>query len=335
MRVAFFSTHQFDRQFFDEANAGHRHALHYLEPRLTAPTAVLAQGHPVVCAFVNDQLDATVLNLLATGGTRMIALRSAGFNHVDLAAAGSLGLTVARVPAYSPNAVAEHTIALILALDRRIHRAYARVREANFSLDGLLGFDLAGRTAGVVGTGRIGTIVARILRAFGCDVLAYDVSPSDECVAIGVRYVPLEDIWSGSDIITLHVPLTPQTRHMVDSRSVARMKRGVMIINTSRGALVDTQALIGGLKDGTIGHVGLDVYEEEEALFFQDLSSHVIQDDVFARLLTFPNVLVTAHQGFFTAEALRAIARTTLDNITAFEERRHTGYELVSADSIR
>lgn len=331
MRVAFFSTHQFDRQYFDDANASRGHDLHYLEPRLTAATAVLAHGHPAVCAFVNDTLDATVLDLLAAGGTRLVALRSAGFNHVDLAAARSLGLTVARVPAYSPHAVAEHTIALALALNRRIHRAYARVREANFSLDGLLGFDLAGRTAGVVGTGRIGTIVARILRAFGCEVVAYDVTPSAECVALGVRYVPLEDLWRAGDIITLHVPLTPETRHMVNSRAIAQMKRGVMIINTSRGALVDTQALIDGLKDGTIGHLGLDVYEEEEALFFQDLSSHVIQDDVFARLLTFPNVLITAHQGFFTAEALRAIARTTLDNITAFEARRQTGNELVAA----
>jgi D-lactate dehydrogenase len=328
MRVAFFSTHQFDRQFFDEANADGRHDVHYLEARLTAATTVLARGNPVVCAFVNDNLDAPVLNALATAGTRMVALRSAGFNHVDLAAAQSLGLTVARVPAYSPNAVAEHTIALILALDRRIYRSYARVRDGNFSLDGLLGFDLAGRTAGVVGTGRIGTIVARILRAFGCEVLAYDVVPSDECSALGVRYVPLEELWSACDIITLHAPLTSETRHVVDARAIARMKPGVMIINTSRGALVDTQALIDGLKNHTIGHLGLDVYEEEEALFFQDLSSHVIRDDVFARLLTFPNVLVTAHQGFFTAEALRAIARTTLDNITAFEHQRRSGNEL-------
>jgi D-lactate dehydrogenase len=330
MRVAFFSSHDFDRQFFDEANADHRHDLQYLEPRLTAATAVLAHGHEAVCAFVNDQLDATVLGALAAGGTRMVALRSAGFNHVDLTAAQALRLSVARVPAYSPHAVAEHTIALILALNRRIHRSYARVREGNFSLDGLLGFDLAGRTAGVVGTGRIGAIVARILRAFGCDVLAHDLAPSDECVAVGVRYVPLEKLWDGSDIITLHVPLTPETRHMVDGGAIARMKRGVMIVNTSRGALVDTQALIDALKTGAIGYLGLDVYEEEEALFFQDLSSHVIQDDVFARLLTFPNVLVTAHQAFFTAEALRAIARTTLDNITAFEERRRTGNELLT-----
>jgi D-lactate dehydrogenase len=328
MRIAFFSTHQFDRQFFDEANVAGLHDVHYLESRLTVATTVLAHGHPVVCAFVNDNLDAAVLEELVAGGTRMVALRSAGFNHVDLAAARSLGLTVARVPAYSPHAVAEHTIALILALDRRIHRSYSRVRDGNFSLDGLLGFDLAGRTAGVLGTGRIGAIVARILVAFGCKVLAYDVAPSDECRALGVRYVPLEELWNASDIITLHAPLTPETRHIVDARTLARMKPGVMIINTSRGALIDTQAVIDSLKNGRIGHLGLDVYEEEETLFFQDLSSHVIRDDVFARLLTFPNVLVTAHQGFFTIEALRAIAETTLDNITAFEQQRRSGNEL-------
>jgi D-lactate dehydrogenase len=329
MRIAFFSTHPFDREFFDEANVDGRHDLHYLEPQLTAATTVLAHGHPVVCAFVNDILDASVLTELGAGGTRMVALRSAGFNHVDLAAARALGLTIARVPAYSPHAVAEHTIALILALNRRIYRSYARVRDGNFSLDGLLGFDMAGRTAGVLGTGRIGMVVARILRAFGCEVVAYDVAPSDECRALGVRYVALDELWSASDIITLHAPLTPDTRHIVDARALARMKPGVMIVNTSRGALVDTQALIDGLKEGTIGHLGLDVYEEEETLFFQDLSSHVIKDDVFARLLTFPNVLVTAHQGFFTAEALRAIAGTTLDNIRAFEQQRRNGNELV------
>ena len=327
MKVAFFSTHQFDRQFFDEVNAG-RHDLRYLEPRLTDETGPLARGCPAVCAFVNDHLDGGVLGVLAAGGTRMIALRSAGFNHVDVEAARTLGLTVARVPAYSPHAVAEHTIALLLALNRRIHRAYARVRDGNFALDGLLGFDLAGRTAGVVGTGKIGVIVARILRGFDCEVLAYDVAPSEECRALGVRYVPLEEIWSRADIISLHAPLTPGTRHMVDARAIAAMKPGVMIINTSRGALVDTQSLIDGLKAGRIGSLGLDVYEEEEDLFFQDLSSHVITDDVFARLLTFPNVLVTAHQAFFTREALQAIARTTLDNVTAFEEGRRGGNEL-------
>ena len=328
MQVVVFSTKPYDREFLAAANAGNRHELRYLEPRLTAATSPLAHRHPAVCAFVNDHLDATVLRTLAAGGTRMIALRSAGFNHVDLAVARELGLVVSRVPAYSPHAVAEHTIAIILALNRRIHRAYARVREGNFALDGLLGFDLAGRTAAVVGTGRIGAIVARILHGVGCEVIAYDVAPNPECAALGIQYASLEEIWRRADIITLHAPLTPDTRHVVDARAIARMKRGVMIVNTSRGALVDTQALIDGLKDGRIGYLGLDVYEEEEALFFQDHSSHVIQDDVFARLLTFPNVLVTAHQAFFTREALAAIAATTLGNITAFEEGQRSGNEL-------
>ena len=328
MHVAFFGTHAFDGEFFDQANVTRHHDLHYLEARLTPSTSALAQGFPVVCAFVNDQLDAGVLAALAAGGARMIALRSAGFNHVDLSRARELGLSVSRVPAYSPHAVAEHTIALILTLNRKIHRAYARVREGNFGLDGLLGFDLVGRTVGVVGTGKIGAIVVRILIAFGCRVLAYDIVPSTECRAMGAEYVPLDEIWTQSDVITLHTPLTTDTRHMVDAKVIARMKPGVMIINTGRGALVDTPALIDGLKRGHIGYLGLDVYEEEEQLFFQDLSSHVIQDDVFARLLTFPNVVVTAHQAFFTREALRAISETTLDNISAFEQGRRNGNEL-------
>jgi D-lactate dehydrogenase len=328
MRVAVFSTRAFDRQFFDEANRTTNHDLHYLEARLTPATTALAGDCPVVCAFVNDQLDAGVLAKLAAEGTRMIALRSAGFNHVDLKKARELGLTVARVPAYSPHAVAEHTVALILALDRKIHRAYSRVRDGNFALDGLLGFDLSGRTAGVVGTGKIGVLVARILAAFGCRVVAYDVAPNQDCRAMGVEYLPLEQVWAQSDIITLHSPLTPETRHLVNAKAIAQMKRGVMLINTSRGALVDTRAVVAGLKNGRIGYLGLDVYEEEEALFFEDLSSDVIQDDVFARLLTFPNVVVTAHQGFFTREALIAIARTTLGNISAFERGERGGNEI-------
>jgi len=328
VRVAFFSTHAFDREFFDQANVTRRHDLHYLEARLTPATTTLARDFPVACAFVSDQLDRDVLAALWSSGTRMIALRSAGFNHVDVGQARELGFTVSRVPAYSPHAVAEHTIALILTLNRKIHRAYARVREGNFALDGLLGFDLVGRTAGVVGTGKIGAIVARILMAFGCRVLAYDIAPGSECRAMGVEYVPLDEIWTRSDVITLHTPLTTDTRHMVDARGIARMKPGVMIINTGRGALVDTPALIDGLKSGHIGYLGLDVYEEEEQLFFQDLSSHVIQDDVFARLLMFPNVVVTAHQAFFTREALHAISETTLDNISAFEQGRRSGNEL-------
>ena len=328
MHIAFFSTHRFDRQFFDAANQGLGHQIHYLEPRLSPATAPLAAGAPALCAFVNDTLDEATLRQLASDGTRMIALRSAGFNHVDLVAARSLGLTVARVPAYSPHSVAEHAVALMLTLNRKIHRAYARVREGNFSLDGLLGFDLHTRTAGVVGTGKIGAVVANILNGFGCRILAYDIAQNPECVSLGVRYVTLDELWAQSDIITLHAPLSAETRHMVDASAISRMKPGVMIVNTSRGALVDTTALIDGLKTGHIGFVGLDVYEEEEHLFFQDLSSQVITDDVFARLLTFPNVVVTAHQAFFTSEALGAISQTTLKNVTAFERGDRSGNEL-------
>jgi len=328
MRIAFFSTHPFDREFFDEANGRHGHDLQYFEARATAATTALARGFPAVCAFVNDQLDAASLRALAAGGTRLIALRSAGFNHVDLRTARELGLTVARVPAYSPQAVADHTVALMLTLNRKIHRAYARVRESNFALDGLLGFDMHGRTVGIVGTGKIGAAVARILVGFGCQVIAHDVSPSAECAALGVSYLPLHELWNRSDIVTLHAPLTAETRHLVDAAAIARMKRGVMIINTGRGALVDTAAVIAGLKDGRIGYLGLDVYEEEDGLFFQDRSWQVLQDDVFARLLTFPNVVVTAHQAFFTREALLAISDTTLGNISAFEQGRRSGNEL-------
>jgi D-lactate dehydrogenase len=328
MRIAFFSTHSFDRDFFDEANRVHGHDLQYLEARLTPATAALAAGAAVVCAFVNDDLHDTVLTTLHGSGVRLIALRSAGFNHVDLPRASALGLTVARVPAYSPHAVAEHAVAMMLSLNRKMHRAHARVREGNFALDGLLGFDMHGRTVGIVGTGKIGTVVARILSGFGCRVLAYDVAANPECVELGVHYHSLEELWAQSDIVSLHAPLTRETRHMIDAAAIAQMKPGVMIVNTSRGALVDAAALIGGLKSGHVGYVGLDVYEEEEQLFFRDLSAHVIQDDVFARLLTFPNVLVTAHQGFFTREAMRAISETTLANVSAFEHGTRSGNEL-------
>jgi D-lactate dehydrogenase len=249
-----------------------------------------------------------------------VALRSAGYNNVDLPAAARLGITVTRVPAYSPHAVAEHTVALILALNRKVHRAWARVREGNFSLDGLLGFDLVRRTAGVVGTGKIGAAVVRILSGFGCRVLAFDPVPNADCLALGAAYVSLPELLASSDIVTLHCPLTPETRHLVDAASLARMKPGAMLINTGRGALVDTPAVIEALKSGHLGYLGLDVYEEEAALFFEDRSWRVLQDDVFARLLTFPNVLVTGHQGFFTTEALTAIADTTLQAVTEFEQ---------------
>lgn len=328
MRVSFFSTRPFDRQFFDDANRHGEHEIQYLDVRLTTTTSRLAGGAPALCAFVNDDLSADVLANVRELGVQLIALRSAGFNHVDLAAARQLGLTVSRVPAYSPHAVAEHTVAMMLCLNRKIHRAYARVRDGNFVLDGLLGFDLHERTAGLVGTGKIGAVVARILAGFGCRVIAHDIVPNPDCLALGIEYLPLEQIWSESDVISLHAPLTPATRHLIDAAAIGRMKPGVMIVNTSRGALVDTAALIDGLKSGRVGYVGLDVYEEEERLFFADHSHDVIQDDVFARLLTFPNVLVTAHQAFFTREALRAISETTLGNISAFSRGERSGNEL-------
>jgi D-lactate dehydrogenase len=253
-------------------------------------------------------------------GTRLIALRCAGFNHVDLEIAEHVGLTVTRVPAYSPHAVAEHTLALILALERKIHKAYNRVREGNFALDGLMGLELFGRTAGVIGTGKIGAIVARILLGFGCKVLAYDVFPNPELLAAGVSYLPLDDLFRQSDLITLHCPLQPETYHLISEDSLALMKRGVLLVNTSRGPLLDSQAAVRALKSGKLSALGLDVYEEEGDLFFEDLSNRVIQDDVFSRMLTFPNVIITGHQAFFTQRALEAIAQETLANITAFEK---------------
>ncbi len=321
MRVAVFSTKPYDRQFLEASNAaaGFPHEFAFLEARLSVETAPLAAGSGAVCVFVNDCLDRLVLERLAVLGIKLVVLRSAGFNNVDLLAADALKLPVARVPAYSPQAIAEHTLALILSLDRKIHKAYARVREGNFSLEGLLGFDLNGRTVGIVGTGKIGAVVARILNGFGCHILACDPTANAEIVAMGGIYVGLDALLAASDIITLHCPLLPETRHIIDSRAVARMKRGVMLINTSRGGVIDTQAMIDGLKTGAIGYLGLDVYEEEDGLFFENLSQDVIQDDVFARLLTFPNVLVTGHQGFFTGEALTAIAAATIENLSSFE----------------
>ena len=330
MKIAVFSAKPYDRQFLDAASAGSGHQLTYLEARLEQETTPLAQGADAVCVFVNDRLDRGVVAALADAGVRLIALRCAGFNNVDLAAAEEHGLKVARVPAYSPHAVAEHTLALILSLNRKIHRAYARVREGNFALQGLLGFDLHGRTAGVIGTGQIGAVTARILKGFGCRVLAHDVRPDAGLAAEGVVYVPFEELLGQSDIVTLHCPLTPDTHHLIDAAALAQMKDGVMLINTSRGALIDTRAVTAALKNGRIGALGLDVYEEEANLFFQDLSGRVIQDDVFARLLTFPNVLITGHQGFFTEDALRNIAETTLANIDAFERGQPLVHEVTT-----
>lgn len=323
MRIAVFGTKAYDRRFLDSANAVFGHALTYFEARLDAATAPLAAGYPAVCVFVNDVVDGEVLRILAAGGTRAVALRCAGYNNVDLQAAEALDIIVVRVPAYSPHAVSEFTVGLMLALDRNIPRACARVRENNFALDGLIGRNLSGRIVGVVGTGRIGALVARALRAgFGCEVLAYDLVEDPELVAIGVRYATREAVLAEAEIITLHCPLTPDTLHLIDGPAIARARPGVVIVNTSRGALIDTTALIAGLKSGKIGGVALDVYEQEADLFFEDLSSRIIQDDTFQRLLTFPNVLVTGHQAFLTEEALTAIAETTLSSLADLEAGR-------------
>jgi D-lactate dehydrogenase len=331
MRVAVYSTRPWDEQFLSAANSGHD--LLFLEARLDRTTTPLAEGARAVCVFVNDVVDRSTIEGLHRHGIEFIALRSAGFNHVDVKAALDHGMTVVRVPAYSPHAVAEHAVALVLTLNRKLHRAHARVREGNFSLDGLLGFDLHGKTVGVIGTGQIGRVFVGIMLGFGCRVLAHDRFVVDDLVERGVRYVDLDDLFAESHIVALHLPLTSDTYHLIDTAAIARMRPGVMLVNTSRGALVDARALIEGLKSGRIGSLGLDVYEEEADLFFEDLSDTVIQDDVFARLLTFPNVLVTGHQGFFTREALDNIARTTLANATAFEDGRSPGTE-VTADLV-
>ena len=322
MKVAVFNTKSYDRTFLTAANVGGKHELVFFEPHLTLETSVLAAGFPAVCAFVNDCLDAKTLGAIAEKGVRLLALRSAGFNHVDLAAARDLGLTLLRVPAYSPYAVAEHAVALMLSLNRKIHRAYNRVREGNFALDGLLGFDLHSKTVGIVGTGRIGAITAQILHGFGCRLLGYDVFQNVDCLALGMEYVALPELFAASDIVSLHCPLMPETYHLIGAEAIEQMKPGMMLINTSRGQLIDTKAVTKALKSGKIGYLGLDVYEQETDLFFEDLSNHVIQDDVFQRLLTFPNVLITGHQAFFTEEALKNIAETTIGNITDFEQGR-------------
>jgi D-lactate dehydrogenase len=320
-RVAMFSAKPYDRRSFDAANQadsfGAAVEIDYHEARLNPWTAGYAAGADVVCAFVNDDLSASVLEVLVAAGTRCVALRCAGFNNVDLDAADRFGLTVVRVPAYSPNAVAEHTLALMLTLNRKIHRAHNRVRDRNFSLDGLVGFDMAGKTAAVIGTGRIGAIVARLLWHLRCTVVAFDPVVDEGLVDLGVTYVSLDDAFAAGDIITLNCPLNEQTHHLVNPTSIAKMQRGAMLVNTGRGALVDTGAVLDALKSGHIGSLALDVYEEEGDLFFEDRSDEILDDDNFARLLTYPNVLITAHQAFLTHEALAAIAETTLSNVVA------------------
>ena len=327
MRVAIFSAKNYERTLLDELNARHGHELVYFDALLESRTASLAAGFPAVSIFVNDPVDGDALRRLAAGGTKLVATRSTGFNHIDLAAAKELGVKVVRVTDYSPNSVAEFAVGLLLALNRKIPRAYNRTREGNFELDGLMGFDLVGHTVAVIGTGKIGTIFARIMAGFGCKVLGFDVHHSPEFEKIGGRYVDAEGI-TEADIISLHCPLTPQTRHIVNARTLARVKRGALLINTSRGGLVDTEAAIEALKSGQLGGMAIDVYEQEAGLFFKDLSSTVIPDDVIQRLVSFPNVILTGHQAFFTREALGTILDTTLASISDFAADRLLANEI-------
>lgn len=325
MKIAFFSTQPYDREYFERFNSNHK--IKFYQGQLSEETVDLAKGYDAVCAFVNDQLNATVIKTLAQLGVKLIAQRCAGFNNVDLAAAIENNIKVVRVPAYSPHAVAEHALALIMTLNRKTHKAYNRVREGNFSLDRLTGFDVYGKTVAVIGTGKIGQCFAHIMLGLGCKVLAFDLVANKELEAAGVVYVPLMDALAQSDIVSLHCPLTEQTKHLVNHHTLGIMKKGAMLINTSRGALIDTVAAIGALKKGKLGYLGIDVYEQEEKIFFHDLSENIIEDDVIMRLLSFPNVLITSHQGFLTDEALTQIALVTLQNISDFEE----GKKLVNA----
>lgn len=327
MKIAFFSTHKYDRKYFDQFNTGNE--LVYFDAPLNAQTVSLASGANAVCVFVNDQLNAEVISQLAGLGVQLIALRCAGYNNVDLNQAKALGLPVVRVPAYSPHAVAEHAVALILTLNRKTHKAYNRVREGNFSLDHLMGFDLFGKTIGVIGTGRIGEAFAKIMLGFGCRVLAFDLVANRNLEAAGVNYLPLIKLLPQTDILSLHCPLNEQTHHLINTNTLGLMKTGAMIINTSRGALIDTPAVIHALKTGALGALGIDVYEQEESLFFNDLSGEIIQDDQILRLMSFTNVLVTAHQGFFTEEAMTQIAQTTLQSIADFEAGAKLEFKLV------
>jgi D-lactate dehydrogenase len=319
MEIAVFSAKPYDREYLDAANAAHTHRLKYYEVPLDDETVSLAAGHGAVCIFVNDHANAAVLEALAKGGTKLVALRCTGFNNVDLSAARALGIKVVRVVDYSPNSVAEHAVALLMAINRKIHRAYNRTRDFNFSLDGLMGFDLCGKTVAVIGTGKIGRVFAKIMLGFGCEVIGYDKFPSPEFEAMGARYAEPGEIGSSADIISLHCPLTPDTYHIIDAHTLSRAKRGALLINTSRGGLIDTEAVIDALRNGQLGGLAIDVYEQEAGLFFRDLSGTIITDDVLQRLVTFPNVILTGHQAFLTREAVTTICETTLQSVTEFE----------------
>jgi D-lactate dehydrogenase len=330
LRVAFFDAKSYDIESFEQRN-GDRFALQYVRASLGHDTAPAAMDCKTVCIFVNDVCDAPTVDALALLGVELIALRCSGYNNVDRAACRRRGISVVHVPAYSPHAVAEHTVALMLMLNRRLHQAYLRNRAGYFVLEGLTGFDMRGKTVGVIGTGKIGQCVVEILLGFGCRMLVYDKYPSPQLAdRVGVAYVELDDLLQQSDIVTLHVPLFPETHYLINAQAIQRMKRGAMLINTSRGGLVDTKALIDGLKSGQIGLAGLDVYEEEAGIFFHDVSNRVLSDDVLARLLTFNNVVITSHQAFLTQEALANIADTTLANLAEFQSGKR-GAELTNA----
>jgi D-lactate dehydrogenase len=324
-KIAFFSSHSYDIEFMKKVahkdGVTPKHELKFFTSRLDANSAKLAAGCEGVCIFVNDVADEAALRVLAAGGTKAMFLRCTGFDMIDLKVAKELGMPVIRVPAYSPYAVAEHAAALMMTLNRKIHRSYNRTREQNFRLAGLLGFDIHGKTIGVVGTGKIGALFARIASGFGCKVLAYDVVQNPEALSYGVEYVSQDEIWARSDIISLHCPLFPSTKHTIDAASIGKMKEGVMLINTSRGGLIDTKALVDGLKSGKISAVGLDVFEGEGEYFYSDRSGGIIADETLARLFTFPNVIITGHQAFFTKEALDNIGHTTMANIKAYEAK--------------
>lgn len=334
MNIAFFSTKKYDRVHFESEIETSNHSITFFEDALNLQTARLVSGYDAVCIFVNNPLDEPLIAKISELGIEVVALRSAGFNHVDLNACNKYGLTVYRVPAYSPEAVAEHTVALILALNRKTHKAYNRVRENNYSLEGLTGFNLHGKSVGVIGTGTIGTAFCKIMTGFGCKVIAFDPNENEEVKKMGGTYVEFEDLIKNSDIISLHCPLIPQTRHLIDRESIEKMKDGVMIINTSRGALIDTSAVIEGLKVKKVSFLGIDVYEQEDDLFFKDLSGEVIQDDEIARLMTFPNVLITGHQAFLTEEALQQITNTTIQNLTNHEQGKNVENEVTAEKNI-
>lgn len=334
MNIAFFSTKSYDRAHFESEIKESEHSITFFEDALTLQTAKLVTGYDAVCIFVNNPMDAPLIAKISELGVEVIALRSAGFNHVNLEACSNHNVTVYRVPAYSPEAVAEHTVALILTLNRKTHKAYNRVRENNYSLEGLAGFNLHGKTVGVIGTGTIGSAFCKIMVGFGCHILAFDPNENDEVKQMGGTYVDLDELVENSDMISLHCPLIPQTRHMIDKESIEKMKDGVMIINTSRGALIDTTAVIDGLKAKKVGFLGIDVYEQEDDLFFKDLSGEVIQDDEIARLMNFPNVLITGHQAFLTDEALQQITQTTIENLNRHEQGREVENEVTAEKNI-